>query len=107
MRTWQIEWTNSPKGVWAREVIPQIQPWLNSHNVPLERTTACLLSSHANLGVHLHRVGKSVNNLCNVCEEVDSPSHRLMNFPNFIEQRRAALAELNRWPHTSAELLIC
>ncbi|KAG5870232.1 hypothetical protein JTB14_029106 [Gonioctena quinquepunctata] len=91
---------------WVRKVIPLIQSWLNAHNVSFERTSACLLSSHVNLGVHLHKVGKSLNNLCNICEEVDSSSHRLMSCPNFIEQRRAVLAAMNRWPHTSAELII-
>nr|CAI5858566.1 unnamed protein product [Callosobruchus analis] len=93
MREWQLTWSASGKGRYCRELIPNVRVWCEQGDFPITRRCAIFLSSHAELGVHLHRVGKSDSPMCEACGVVDSPSHRITSCVNFRQIQTGLLAK--------------
>nr|CAI5844784.1 unnamed protein product [Callosobruchus analis] len=93
MREWQLTWSASGKGRYCRELIPNVRMWCEQGDFPITRRCAIFLSSHAELGVHLHRVGKSDSPMCEACGVVDSPSHRITSCVNFRQVQTGLLAK--------------
>lgn len=107
LQTWQEEWDNSDKGRCTYKLLPNLEQWINSCPRSLDRDTTLFLSSHCEMGVHLHRIGKQDSPNCLICEVPDSPAHRLMDCPIFEAARNEVQELLPIWieDHPEANIL--
>lgn len=106
---WQNRWNISIKGRQAYEFFPSITEWLNAPTVMITENTVHMLTSHGDFGIHLKRIGKSEEGLCQLCEppgELDSPIHRIYDCRGYITPRRSLEEVLPNWPIPPSRLVI-
>ncbi|KAG5866981.1 hypothetical protein JTB14_037828 [Gonioctena quinquepunctata] len=84
---WQGLWDISTKGRHCYQLVPDIAAWLDIIHSPISKITCSMLTSHGSFGVHLCRIGKRTTPICQECNEVDSPAHRLMSCKVFEGSR--------------------
>jgi ribonuclease HI len=100
--TWNKEWSLSKKSAITHDFLP---------SVTLQRPIATLhkpfllckvISGHAPLNYHLHRIGKAQSPLCSCKLAEESTLHFLFDCPNLDAQRSAfksaALMYIGSWP---------
>lgn len=93
---WVTRWELSSKGRLTFSFYPN--PPVNQ-NRPFTFLSTQILSGHGDFGWHLKRIGKLENGSCLTCpQEQDTPWHRIVQCPDYEEERNELAAQLNVWP---------
>lgn len=87
---WQNVWTNSDKGRFTYNIIPDITERLHEmiHLKDIDHTGVQLLTGHGAFGVYLHDHNKRGDDTCPNCGELDHPFHAILECPDSERERR-------------------
>lgn len=105
---WQHRWETSNKGRTTFSFFPTV-PELP--RISFSKLSTQTLSGHGPFMAHLHRIGKSEDDLCQHCHERDDPQHRILACPLFTDERSNLIARtpepicLHRLPELPLEFL--
>lgn len=77
METWQTEWSGGQKGSWTRELIPDLRPWVERKHGQLGYHLTQGLTGHGSFKIYTHAIGKSVDEACVYCGDVDTAEHTI------------------------------
>lgn len=90
---WQEEWENSQKGAWTRRLIPNVRPWLNRNHGSLNYFTTQVFSGHGSFRSYTNKIGKTTDDLCAHCGEVDTAEHTIFLCPRWEQVREECQAK--------------
>lgn len=86
---WQSRW-QSGESTWTRNLIPNIQQWLDRSHGELSGAITEVLSGHGHFGSFLKMTGKSSSDMCETCHVRESLRHSLMHCPRYDKERTEA-----------------
>uniref|UniRef100_A0A182MNQ3 Reverse transcriptase zinc-binding domain-containing protein n=1 Tax=Anopheles culicifacies TaxID=139723 RepID=A0A182MNQ3_9DIPT len=96
LRQWQQEWVASPRGVWTRQLIPEVSTWVLRRFGEVEFFITQLLTGHGFFQAHLADLKLIRESQCPECpEERETPTHVFFECPRFIVVRRRMFELVN------------
>lgn len=95
---WQQEWDLSTKGRHLFRMIPNVGEWLGAEERRIPPRLVEIFTGHGEFGIHLLRIGKSPDGLCQQCQVIDDPLHRLLHCSRFDDIRANITTQLGGYP---------
>lgn len=90
MKTWQLRWERGDKGAWTRELIGDLNPWVNRKHGELNFHLTQLLSGHGCFGAYIHKIGKEATPECHHCEAtLDDARHTIFECQAWLVERES------------------
>lgn len=97
IREWQNRWQQlQDKAQWTKELIPSLDKWINCKHRNVNYYLTQFLTGHGSFRKFTHRIGKSADDKCLYCGEVDSPAHTILNCPRWQFARGKLWQELKK-----------
>lgn len=89
LKKWQSSWSTTLNvAQWTREMIPRIDPWVKCGHRRVDYYLTQVLTGHGSFQSYTRRIGKTSDDLCRYCREVDTVEHTLFQCPRWEEGRR-------------------
>lgn len=86
IKIWQARWDVTENGKWTRDIIPDINKWLDNKGETNYYLTQ-VLTGHGCFQKYLNKIKKSNNTICKHCKaETDDVEHTLLKCPEWREQ---------------------
>lgn len=86
-RLWQERWTAAETGAWTRQLIPDVDTWVNMRRGHVDFYLAQFLFGHGCFGAYLHRFQIVDHGDCGECGVPDSSEHTFFECPMWKEER--------------------
>lgn len=97
MTKWQEEWDRVDQpGLWTKRLIPDISEWVRCKHREVNYWMTQMLSGHGSFRAYVKKIGKTENDSCIYCGEIDTAEHALFTCRRFDEVREQAVSELGR-----------
>lgn len=87
LELWQSEWAGSTKGMWTRELIPDVRPWIGRRWGEVTYHVTQCLTGHGSFMTYLQRIGKRPSPICMYCIADDDARHTLFSCPRWSRER--------------------
>lgn len=93
---WNARWTGGAKAQWTRQLIPELTDWTRCSHKSMDFHITQCFTQHGSFGVYLKKMGKTDQDSCRYCDEVDTAEHTLFSCPRWGEHRRVTELEIGR-----------
>lgn len=89
-KKWKERWESGSTGTWTKEVITDLDRWLDRKHGHVDYYTTQMMTGHGAFGAYLHRFKKRPSPHCEYCPQrpVDDVTHTLVECPRWDEYRR-------------------
>lgn len=80
---WRARWDTAETGAWTREVITDLEKWLDRKNGQVNYYTTQMLTGHGASGAYLYGFKKRPSLNCEYCAEspIDDVSYTILRCP--------------------------
>lgn len=93
---WQREWESCTKGRWTYKLLNNVRDWVNRRHGEMNYFICQLLTGHGSFSTYRRKIGKTEEDLCIYCGEVDSPEHAFFACSRWEAERLEIAREIGK-----------
>lgn len=87
LRCWQEDWELEQRGMWTRQLIGEVTPWVERRHGEVDYYFTQLLSGHGYFRAYLHKMGKVGSAECIYCHMHDDAEHTFFICERWARER--------------------
>lgn len=96
LEDWQEMWdANRETAQWTKRLIPNIKPWVECRHRRTDYFTTQFFTGHGSFRTYAKRMGKSTEDTCIYCGDLDTPEHTMFYCQRWERDRNKITMEIN------------